>query len=266
MNFLMQEESRSTEWTKEENKKFERALAIYDENTPDRWTKVAAMIPGKSVLDVRRQYMELESDVSDIEAGLVPVPGYLTSSFTLELIENGEFDVFRKRPLPCRALDHERKKGVPWTEEEHRRFLMGLQKHGKGDWRNISRKFVITKTPTQVASHAQKYFLRLNSGDKDKRRPSIHDITTVHLTNTTSPDDSEPPSQNNYTLLKSPIKDPSTPKVQLNWNHSNDGGGRMVFGSTHANPFLHTGAHFGAQIGSLNSLFPIQPTRYRIHG
>lgn len=120
MNFLMQEESRSTEWTKEENKKFERALAIYDENTPDRWTKVAAMIPGKSVLDVRRQYMELESDVSDIEAGLVPVPGYLTSSFTLELIENGEFDVFRKRPLPCRALDHERKKGVPWTEEEHR--------------------------------------------------------------------------------------------------------------------------------------------------
>lgn len=119
LNFLMQE-SRSTEWTKEENKKFEKALAIYDENTPDRWVQVAAMIPGKSVSDVRRQYMELESDVSDIEAGLVPDPGYLTSSFTLELMENGEFDVYRKRPLPCRSLDQERKKGVPWTEEEHR--------------------------------------------------------------------------------------------------------------------------------------------------
>lgn len=265
LNFLMQE-SRSTEWTKEENKKFEKALAIYDENTPDRWVQVAAMIPGKSVSDVRRQYMELESDVSDIEAGLVPDPGYLTSSFTLELMENGEFDVYRKRPLPCRSLDQERKKGVPWTEEEHRRFLMGLQKHGKGDWRNISRNFVITKTPTQVASHAQKYFLRLNSGDKDKRRPSIHDITTVHLKDTPSPDHCEPPpSLNKSTLLTSSLKDSSTPKVLLNWNHSNDGG-RMVFGSTHGNSFLQRGAYFGAQIGSLNPLFQIQSTRYRIHG
>lgn len=34
--------------------------------------------------------------------------------------------------------------------------------------------------PEQVASHAQKYFIRLNSQNKkDKRRASIHDITTV---------------------------------------------------------------------------------------
>ncbi|PRW61394.1 transcription factor DIVARICATA-like [Chlorella sorokiniana] len=79
-----------------------------------------------------------------------------------------------------KSQDTERRKGIPWTEEEHRLFLMGLAKYGKGDWRSISRNFVITRTPTQVASHAQKYFIRLNSQNKkDKRRASIHDITTV---------------------------------------------------------------------------------------
>ena len=62
-----------------------------------------------------------------------------------------------------------------------RQFLMGLKKYGKGDWRNIARNFVTTRTPTQVASHAQKYFIRQVNGGKDKRRSSIHDITTVNI-------------------------------------------------------------------------------------
>jgi len=46
--------------------------------------------------------------------------------------------------------DQERRKGIPWTEDEHRLFLLGLQKYGKGDWRSISRNFVISRTPTQA--------------------------------------------------------------------------------------------------------------------
>ncbi|XP_057466890.1 transcription factor MYBS3-like [Actinidia eriantha] len=76
----------------------------------------------------------------------------------------------------------ERKKGLPWTEEEHRTFLAGLQKLGKGDWTGISRNFVTTRTPTQVASHAQKYFLRQASLTKKKRRSSLFDIVASSKT------------------------------------------------------------------------------------
>lgn len=80
------------------------------------------------------------------------------------------------------TASRERKRGVPWTEEEHKLFLLGLQKVGKGDWRGISRNFVKTRTPTQVASHAQKYFLRRSNLNRRRRRSSLFDITTDSVT------------------------------------------------------------------------------------
>ncbi|KAK6927067.1 SANT/Myb domain [Dillenia turbinata] len=230
-------EQRSTKWTHEENKMFENALAVFDKDTPDRWHNVARMIPGKTVGDVIKQYKRLLVDVSNIEAGLVPIPGYNTSTFTLDWVNNHGFDRFKhaygapggKRPSSSgRPSDQERKKGVPWTEEEHKLFLMGLKKYGKGDWRNISRNFVITRTPTQVASHAQKYFIRQLSGGKDKRRASIHDITTVNFTDTRTPSPdtkrhSHSPDQSAPTMLSQHPNSGPIPSSTFHWNQPNNG-------------------------------------------
>lgn len=97
--------------------------------------------------------------------------------------------------------ERERKRGVPWTEEEHKLFLLGLQKVGKGDWRGISRNFVKTRTPTQVASHAQKYFLRRNNHNRRRRRSSLSDITTDTVT-ATPMDEEQVHHQNNNASAK----------------------------------------------------------------
>lgn len=269
------EESRETRWTAEENKLFENALALFDQDTPDRWYNVAAMIPGKTESDVIKQYRELVEDVSDIEAGLIPVPGYSSDYFTLEWMNNQGFDGLKqfygpggKRSSSTRSSDQEKKKGIPWTEEEHRQFLLGLKKYGKGDWRNISRNFVTTRTPTQVASHAQKYFIRQLSGGKDKRRSSIHDITTVNIT-----DPKKPPSPRSekHPSLDDHYIQPQVPQLQQQTNMNqvakalyqwaalpNQGATTMAFDLSNSGlmmaPFYGTSSH-GPQYGNYGTVF-----------
>ncbi|KDD72953.1 hypothetical protein H632_c2698p1, partial [Helicosporidium sp. ATCC 50920] len=62
------------------------------------------------------------------------------------------------------------KKGDPWSETEHTQFLHGLRALGKGQWKQISKYYVPTRTATQVASHAQKHFLRVSGATKRRSR------------------------------------------------------------------------------------------------
>ncbi|CAN6717562.1 unnamed protein product [Malus baccata var. baccata] len=203
--------SSSSVWSKEEDKAFENAIAMHwiDENSEEQWEKIAELVPSKSMEELKQHYQMLVDDVGAIEAGRVSPPNY-TADEAANTVSSSKDSGHRAsssgtsasdKRLNCghgggflgsghdsashggkggSRADQERKKGIPWTEEEHRLFLLGLDKFGKGDWRSISRNFVISRTPTQVASHAQKYFIRLNSMNRDRRRSSIHDITSVN--------------------------------------------------------------------------------------
>ncbi|KAK8580005.1 hypothetical protein V6N13_143145 [Hibiscus sabdariffa] len=48
----------SSHWTPKQNKLFEKALAVYDKDTPDRWEKVAVAVGDKTPEEVRRQFVK----------------------------------------------------------------------------------------------------------------------------------------------------------------------------------------------------------------
>lgn len=66
----------SGSWTDKQNKAFERALAVFDKDTPDRWQNVAKAVPGKTAEEVQRHFELLVEDVNSIESGRVPFPNY----------------------------------------------------------------------------------------------------------------------------------------------------------------------------------------------
>ncbi|KAK1405442.1 hypothetical protein POM88_005047 [Heracleum sosnowskyi] len=92
-------------------------------------------------------------------------------------LSNGNFEDLVEEDIQEVITGRAKKKPIPWTEDEQRLFLRGLEEEGKGEWKAISRKYLPNKTPTQIASHAQKFYKRKNSKTPlEKRRSSINDI------------------------------------------------------------------------------------------
>ncbi|XP_011621861.2 protein RADIALIS-like 3 [Amborella trichopoda] len=66
-----------SKWTREENKLFELALAVVDEENPDRWSNIAAIVGRRSAEEVEKHYAFLVEDIQRIESDKVPIPDYI---------------------------------------------------------------------------------------------------------------------------------------------------------------------------------------------
>ncbi len=148
--------SDSVSWTWQEEAFFETTLAQlneYNERGDDYWSKFAEKMPQKDWNAwMKERFPKLEGDegLRAKESGIAPLPDFVDDSdyVTAEMMALDSY----KRPKP--------RKRVPWTEEEHRLFVLGLKQYGKR-WKSISEDFVTSRTPTQVASHGHKFFKRL---------------------------------------------------------------------------------------------------------
>ncbi|XP_055811703.1 transcription factor MYBS1-like [Solanum dulcamara] len=138
----------SSFWTREEDEIFENTLAIYC-NDKNLFMKMKEELLGKSLDDITDHINILIEDIDAIESEHVLLPNY--PEMQSDANQNLKPDV-------------EWRKGTPWTAQEHRHC-------------------VITRTASQVASHAHKFFKRVEANNKGNRRArtkaSVLDITSV---------------------------------------------------------------------------------------
>ncbi|KAJ7967314.1 Protein RADIALIS-like [Quillaja saponaria] len=83
----LSKQNTESSWTPKQNKVFEKALALYDKDTPDRWQNVAKAVGGKSAEEVKRHYEILLEDLRHIESGHIPIPNYRSTGSSKNTID-----------------------------------------------------------------------------------------------------------------------------------------------------------------------------------
>lgn len=146
--------SSATIWSYEEEKAFENAIAMHwiekQDSKEQEWEKIASCVPNKSMEEVKQHYQVLVDDVSAIEAGHVSFPNYANELETSSNKDSSKSTTSLDKRSSCNfgsgfsglghdsthhssgkgglsrssSSEQERRKGIPWTEEEHRYFLI----------------------------------------------------------------------------------------------------------------------------------------------
>jgi hypothetical protein len=120
--------SLSGTWTREQEKAFENALATLADPDDEAamWDRIAEAVEGKTAEEVRRHYDLLVEDVDGIEAGRVPLLVYADGCGVPEAGGGGKKSGGGGggggggEKASSKSAEQERRKGIAWTEEEHK--------------------------------------------------------------------------------------------------------------------------------------------------
>ncbi|MED6121596.1 hypothetical protein PIB30_031701 [Stylosanthes scabra] len=166
----------------------------FSEALKNRWEAVAARFPGKTPAQLQLHFQELLNDVNLIRDGCAWPPQMATditfqhNPLSIPIINHQQHmttviadkavppeimlpssamaaaereqnqpannNRIEHRPLRRATGKKNNRKVEHWTKEEHRLFVTGLDKFGRSKWKEISRLYIRTKNPMQVATHA----------------------------------------------------------------------------------------------------------------
>ncbi|XP_011070193.1 protein RADIALIS-like 4, partial [Sesamum indicum] len=116
-------DSAAAVWSRQEDKILEQALVEFPEGIDHWWRRIAEFLPSKSPDEVRLHYEALLHDIVEIDSGRVELPGYSDESAPLgwdEARPRVPGQISLSGGNHSRHSEVERKKGRPWTEDEHR--------------------------------------------------------------------------------------------------------------------------------------------------
>ena len=82
--------------------------------------------------------------------------------------------------LSCSLFRLSHKRTGRWTPEEHARFLKAIKLYGK-EWKKVG-KFVGTRSGSQIRSHAQKHFLRVEGSETSEKTEEVSDAQSESST------------------------------------------------------------------------------------
>ncbi|XP_020550455.1 transcription factor SRM1-like [Sesamum indicum] len=124
VNLEQSVDSATAVWSRQEDKILEQALVEFLVGIDHRWRRIAEFLPGKSPDEVRLHYEALLHDIVEIDSGRVELPGYSDESAPLGWDEHARLRAPGQISFGggnrSRHSEVERKKGTPWTEDEHR--------------------------------------------------------------------------------------------------------------------------------------------------
>ncbi|CAI9758079.1 unnamed protein product [Fraxinus pennsylvanica] len=101
---------KSEDWTIEENALFEKAIGDHNIEFPYIFNKIASIIPGKTIEQIKEHYKALVEDVDMIKSGHVPLPNYT------EIDNNKPKSALRRER---KSTQEQKTKSIRWTKEEH---------------------------------------------------------------------------------------------------------------------------------------------------
>jgi hypothetical protein len=108
---------------------FEQALVLFPEGSPNRWERIADQLH-KSAGEVREHYEVLVHDVFEIDSGRVDVPDYMDDSAAAA----AGWDSAGQISFGSKHGESERKRGTPWTENEHKYVSLSIISKKLGFW------------------------------------------------------------------------------------------------------------------------------------